>query len=1343
MPDAKEPYTFDDAVADTMKAYKLTHSQALSQIQQWYDAHDPDTRAIPNIGGRLWAAQLHGGAAAFFERAEQPYFGMAHKLSGLAEAEAPDTGRVHEALDWLQKASDPEARHQRIGAEEMQSGYSDVGGIAGDVAGMWGLGKMAAPIMRGIPYIGKLAAAASDPKASLYSRIPISAAEMWGLQQAGAFPGMGPKGALATGALAPVFGKAVEGITGAAGRLPEAIRAAAGSVFGRGEAETMAAMPSAADFEAAGLRPTPPPPPVAPPSAIVGKPSPLNEIRDGQPFDSKTLVPARTGIPGVYKYSDPQSVTHGPGPAGEATWRNILQVSAPNSIEDGWVSAAKQLHSGNPNILDSIDAAQDKEGYSMALAARRAKGAGYDAIHLKTPDPREGVVLDLRDVKGPKDIAHPEIGKGTYTFAKAKPKGMDVGMPTKSAGPPSRAVQKEMSLRGLERALGRKFNAAEARAFEKVWADKGPFDPSQPLASRVEAGAAMNPTRPDIGAPKAHGEGNISALDKDLVEIAKGDAVNPAGDTDTEMITRKQGLLTGNLGTMNAGVGRAVRVIRDVGDFVKAFHSQWGSDTFWWRNMIGRTVEQQAKGNVWMRMMKERWTGAMKKYPAFRDPKMFDELARAVKGLEPDANGVYHQTMLNVAPEIDAAAREFAWFRDRGNEFLFGNDFRVPFVLEQGDITLSHTRRNLERIRDLQRLLEDPTGNAQAILDATSDQEGAAFLRAAERTKGMLNFDATHDLDADPRTGWLDFHPVRNERAMVIDTINHFKKLGDIQKRPFEEQVYFEQLLDRLDELDKKAWDEVMSRGPTTDFAPKHKWIPLLHAKQPLFHSTDPNEVFGQFAWQIVNKRTADVALYHGRTLMNSAEVIGTVKDRAVDWMNGVRGAIGFKADRKTAMALNAMLRDIGVKDFEISAKEVHEFGSTMLDWFNTTRLHLSQVRYPIINMTHLFATVMPVAGGKYFNIGMQRTLSSFQKSFQEALEAGVISDELETAKEIGKIESGSWSRPLKATAYLSEKFRKVATFQVGKAMAEGGEFSELIRGYTGKGFKNDEERVLDYARQFTSELAFDLSPVKKPLWFQGGTVMRGLTQMKSWQSGLIGLYYNMARLGHWKEFGLGMVALGTLGGLRAMSPIPGTYDFVRHELLRKGINLPNRPLYHYALSALGMQDSAPDQVEIYSLTDPFGLDPYNVQSLLGPIPGAVIGTTQNVLQDIYDGKQYKWPQEVVGAALGPQVQAMIDAVKEGIDGGVRGPKGEWITQGRPLQTLVARGLDLQPSARVLSHRIEMDLDNALLSNDPRVVRSVMDEAAMRGIVVNKPMERRARAFLRAHARAAVHPLEW
>ncbi len=1331
--------SFEEVVSDLQaKNPHMSYGDALDWVRNQYSAGNADIHAIPDVHGKIMNAHLHAAIGQFMSGAEHTMAAPFGKLSEMIAAGTDPSSKLHRGAEIFSEAVSPQ-EEQKVGEEV---GQAPVAKFLGQGAGMYGLAESTG--------LGPLTRAVL-PGASILGRGARGATEMLGLQKMGALGDMTPGQAIFWGA-APEIGL---GLGGKLGRglgwlkpleegapkprppTPEELKQMpwwAGRPKGAKAAEaTKAAGPMTQEgVEAAvGMQRSPtlqgqyttptdwtdeayqraagggkPEAPVDP--TIVPAPGGLSNMRPGQPYQSQFMSRIPSDIHSADIFHAQDHPIYGSGQPYPASWDKPLVIDVPGIGPEGWQHAATSLWQDNPAAVKAIQEAKDPVGLSQQLIARRAKARGFDSVNLNPADGKSGVVLDLRTFE---KTDHPELTPEITRFQKQpKPE------PVVEKPPASKAAD------AGEVVFGKKPKKGEGAV---------PFEPAR-------AHAMGDPTL--AKAIEAH---------ESIVERAKAHA---AGDITAQDVAESNDRLTGHIGGMQPEIQAGIRKYLEKGSrrrqgIVRWLAPGYMSDHPVYQGMIQDTYTQLAESNVAAAAWAKEYGEIRNSYPKLRNPKDFDETARAVDGLrfEPeDGYKGYVQTALNVDPAHDEVARKLAALRDKGYGFLTRNDPRVPYVLEARGLT--HNRRQLERLLQMQ------TDEGTLAIEATRQPPSETEYHVANELKALgspLGFNETHDLDFEPITGWMKFHPHANEKAMLEAAIQHAHSMqeGNPGYKPsFAQEEELKQMLERNQELEQREEKRMMSRMPARDFTPKRKWMSILHGSgHPYYYSTNPDEIMSQWVTGVTQKRIADVNLARTKMLLRDGSIDGTTKDYAVEYANAVRGSTGYAGDAKFALGLENMLHGMGLKGVKIEPHQVHEWTGTLQEINFITRLGLTPLRFPIINMTHLFPTAGAVARPGNFARGFMRTIGDMKGSYERAVKAGVISQQLEMFKEMGKKESKLTRtfKPLQALTWLTENFRKTVAHEIGLASAEAGHFNPVVRGFVNDLSKYGGNQQLmneAYARAFTFTTQFEFGKVGKAVAMQGGPLRRTTMQFRSWESNTVGLFKEMLHQKEYGSFARGMAALAFLGGPAVALPL-GTWHLLRNELLRNGINIPDKPGYHYALKFAGMDHTVLDEIDIRSLQDPFGMDPYGVSSFLGPTIGSIVELGDRVKYNVDHGRTYKLPKELL-QTFAPQVQDMIEAGEEYFKGGIVGPGG-MIDSNRPLLSIIARGVDLQTSLTSQRAAYEQDIEQALQSNNPRTVQDIVDEMTRKGIPMGPDIARRVRAFTRSYQRSKMQPWEF
>jgi len=1310
-----EAVTFEEAIDRLRKVNPgMSQGQALKQMSDWHTQGDPEVAKIPDITGKLRNAALsgavHGLVSGLAETIDQPVRG----LSQMVAAGTQPGGMVHGAAESVANRFDPK-NIEAYKAQAMPGPAETVGDVAGQGVGLGLSAAAMGPFAKAIPGLGG---------AGALSTIGRGAAETLGLQQFGELGKMSPADALKWGAIggavAPAIGKVATKLFGRdispAIEGGDALEPAKRSPF-----DNKVASPTEDVGEAPLTRqgeysfpPKPAPPPTLEPAGTAN-------IRTGRPFDLKTSVRMPTSRSGLDVWGDPRNPVFGEGPAYPTSFDKPMVIDVPSAGEEGWVHAATSLYADNPRIVDALREAKDPIGMAQELVGRAAKKGGYDAVNLSTPSITSNVTMGVP--KDWKPSSHPELTNDLFKFSK-KP------------------VQSSPFAQAQAKDLGEQIR--------QVPSDDEGGDLAKE-SKKVREHMIRKLKNPDP---------NIHAM----------------GDPDLAAQVKQMGVVSGNTGAYEPEIQEIKRYMEARAPFTKWLPSHYGSDDPSYARTFSNTYEELDTGEKWA-------NDQMKEYQKFREEfpdiftknedkrlKNFDEVARAADGWEYDVDRKkYSQTAINVDDRVNKAARRLVQIRDNGYTRISGNDPKVPYVVER--YGLSHSRSQLERLRALQESGGPPqvkpgtrpwSNNYMKVYTDLMPEKRPARpeeVFAAQELEGMLKFDFTHDLDFEPLTGFLKFHPHANEKIMLEDAIKQYKSFdqagqdGEYKPPRFDDQENLERMVARLDNLESKVMKDQNRRMPATDYLPKRKWMSIINMKdhpeaQPHFYDTNPDHIVGTWVTTHNNKRVADVALAYANKVIKDPAAPASLKDRLVDWGNAVRGSTGFRADAATAQNVNGMLHGVG-SDYRVTPQQIHKIASTIQDYIRFTMLELSPFRFPMINLTHVLPTVYPLAGEKYMARGVAKVLGDMTGSYKLAADEGIIGHDSEWFKEIGQTESklsgSKLSQILRYPTWMTENMRKVVAHQVGLEMAKDSEFSPVVRAFVRdpKEYENATQMQRAYARAFVKTTQFELGNTGKPINFVGGLAKRLALQFRSWPANLAGLYSEMYRQKDWAGLTRGAVALFMLGGARALSPVPSVYDAVRLGMLRSGHNfLPERPGYQYLLSALGIHDSSIEQINIPTLRDPFGTDIYNPSSLLGPAIGKTIDTLGTIYKDASGGKTYKIPVDVTKALVGPQATAFVQAGQEIMSGGVFGPTGV-LASNRPVLGTIARGMDIQPSVGMQRREVETNLENAMVGGNKKVINDLIKDAKERGIVLGPDSQRRIRAFVYAHKKSEVTPWQW
>lgn len=1105
-------------------------------------------------------------------------------------------------------------------------------------------------------------------------------------------------------------------------------------------------------------------------------------VRAGAPFESEFLVKVPTSREGAYMYVDPRSILAGKGTNVKVEWKNPLVVDVSDTGEEGWREAARSLYSDNEPALRALDASKDPVGLSQELIARYAKRGKFDAVALSTPELKHNTIFDVREFK---PSAHEGIGRDVTQFkgpkAAGKPFTISVGgeaerpnslagnAPSRPANPkegqrPSFGRASDSERFGLnapaidKRSVARQLSqiSREINVLKQTPGNEAKIAQLEPLRKSLQADLRSPQASSNLHEPQEEVKSHSAFVKKDggvqaptpetppapseleKAHSAVTDALNAYAKPETAPIdpvahttrVERDSLVTGNTQHLPPEIAEAIAAVdrRSAGAFTRIKPVGWISDDPRVQNLLG------GAGGVWDTMDKVAYREPTKINRGYRkvmgDNKItkgeFDEVARAVDGLEYNDKGELTQSALNVDPRHDRAAKGLVAIRDRLYTLLTGNDRHVPSIM--GRFGLEHTRPEFERLRAIQTLGPDDFDKLFPKTRATT-----AELAAASASKGMLKFDATHDLDIDPLSDFMKIHPLDNERALLKDSIKHIQELQAANPQGADLVAKDNQLkeqLARLTHLESKLREDTQTRMPSRDFLPRKKWLSYVHLKEhpearPFFYDTDPDKVVGNWVNSVTRKRVADVTLAKIRPLLKDPGLDRATKDRLTEFANVMRGATGFAGDAKFADFLNSS--PIG-KLKQFTPQEVHEDTSRLMGWMGFTRLFVSPLRFPIINLTHTLMSTYPVAGEKYFAQGMMRVLSNPKKTYLEALAQGFIDHDSQYFKEIGGVEPGSaFGRAWRSLSWVTETFRIVHAQQTAMAMAEDGKFSPLVRGFVEKGpWENPVQKARGYARSFVATTQFRLGPENKPLAFTGSPARRVMSQFKNWPVSLASLYGEMFKQRDAKALARGLGAMFFLGGPAAILGGPGAWNIFRHKMLEHGVNLSSTTGYQYAVEGLGFQGSPVDQMDFGSLRDPFGISTVTPTGLAGPLIGGVFDFIDQANKGLTEDRPLAKP---VAQMLFGQMVPAYQAEEEFRKGGVFGPNGD-LEMHRSALSAVVRGLDLAPSARSIRYQAQKDLVDAHMSGNQALVEELQDEARKRGVVLGPKFQAAVRSMV-------------
>lgn len=1001
----------------------------------------------------------------------------------------------------------------------------------------------------------------------------------------------------------------------------------------------------------------------------VNEPTGTATMRAGQPFTAESHNVVDAQREGLKVWAEPESKLGKLGKPGKVKFTNPLIVETQHTGPQAFVDVAKQLWSRSPKTIAMLDAAKDQVGMAQELIARSAQRGGYDAVSISTPKLEDNVMIDLRDFKPTRHAEEWDIQRtpGHQVQGKGATGGKPQGPFRLPPGVKPEGGPQAVSGKLLDE-LRKAASGAEDAIPEREASEAG-FD-RQSRAALHDDVSRMGPEW-----------------------TAASHTVNEAS---LEPLARFRPIAFAiDHPDFHGAMGKALKAATDSDKLIKRTRDAFAA--------IEKTVP---KGE-------------------------FDELHRALTGLTYDDNDKLVQTAVNVDGRHDAAARLLLNnVVTPAYEYLTNVDMRAALTMRR--FGLAFTRKQFERLRLIQAVEDSPE---REKLFASRTPPTREELIVADRTKGMLNYDDTHDLTVEPGKGFLSFYAVENEREKVLDAIKFLegqKAAGYAPTGHASLTAMLDKYQKRLEWIDSQIEHEEKRPLPSRDYVPRHKEFAPLKAStdsaaRPLWPEMDVEKLFGKYIAGVADKRQSDVVLSEVRRLLKHPDFQDAyVKNYLTDWGNAVRGSRGHWGDRSFANAWNTSLGRAGAP--KVTASQVHSATSFVMNGMSWTKLFLSPVRFPFINLTHLFTTLYPVVGEKTFARAFAEVLANPKRWFAEAADAGAIRGESDWLREVADPQTtavkGRWARKWLSATYATENFRRAVAYRAG-LLTEPADRSVLVKAFDRRpgAYATPLEESRAYARGLTLTTQFETSMINKPLHFSGNPLKRLVAQFRTWPSSLGSLYADMLKQKQWGSLVRGMATLSFFGGLPAVMGGPEIYGRVRDHVLREtGQVLPDQTGMQYAVDALGFQGTPIGEVlgaNLYSLHDPFALVPPNTEGLLGPSIGTVVSTIRDV-DTAAQNEDYDGVAKAVLGGVSPQARALIEGADEFFnDGKIFGANGQLEMQ-RPYMARWMRGLDMVPSARSIHYQDMHDLASAVESGNQATVQQLRQKAMRDGVVLNK-----------------------
>jgi hypothetical protein len=992
----------------------------------------------------------------------------------------------------------------------------------------------------------------------------------------------------------------------------------------------------------------------------------LKGVVTGQPFEMYGYVKEvpqaniKSGLKVLMDSINPTAKKYGTVIEGTIKKPAVIEVSSGGDL--GITEAVRKLYADDPAALKMMDDTKDPMGTGAELLARKASKHGYDGVSLSTPNVVDNILLDLREWK-----------------------------PTEAP-----------------KALAPKTLAPEGA----VKPTEDPFDPK-------------GFSRGSISWKKIH---------------------DPLKDFNDET-SRIEKMIMGDL---DAGTTPGVAKMKAEFDKHYKYPLTGLTPTQWWSDhpeFLERYGSEKKVGGKLLRMNNDAARDYTLLEKAGLNEKNFNEVERAVNGLEYDISGpkpVFKQTALNVSEETNRLAIAFRKaVMNRGYIMITGNDPTVPAILDAH--ALPHTRVQMTRLRDLQAFKNNNFANSspemqQAYLKVHVTAPDILEELAASKAQGKLRFQPWNDLDFNPNDQFVRFEPIKNRIDQIKDTIKHVEGIvaAGHQTDAAASLPQMRQAVTELEKLHEQLKVRDTKPRISRDFVPKRAWSAYTHV------TNDPNaasagfgytkslkEAVAQYLGGIRHKAYSDKVLYETHQMLKNPKLPVNFKEKLIDRANIIRGESGRRAHEALAYFANNTFGKVFAKEWTVD--DSREMIGVIKDYTLVSKVMLSPVRYPIINMTHAYISDLPVLTDAYGSIrggasslfrANAQILANPGKWFGRAAAEGIISQDIELYEDTspqGNIRKGlhkiGIANPL---IKMTENYRKVLSWRAAELSAGEGKFSTLVRWASDAPYKNAVERNRAYARAFVRTTQFSFEPGERGLWLSKSIPGQLAGQLRTWEIGISRLYGAMLRnpVQYAKPMMMGLGTMFMFGGASVVGGME-LWNWIRREALKHGYNMPQlKTGYQYLADTLGFE-GALDDLGIHSLRQPFvTLSTGSVADLAGPAIGGVVQWVKEMGQSAEDHDAKRAGMATVGL-ISPQIRNAVEAAQEYAEGGLFGPNGV-VTRDRSKAAIILRGLSVSESSRTEYYNLREDYAAALEGQNPTAAQAVLDEAARKGIVVDR-----------------------
>jgi len=730
----------------------------------------------------------------------------------------------------------------------------------------------------------------------------------------------------------------------------------------------------------------------------------------------------------------------------------------------------------------------------------------------------------------------------------------------------------------------------------------------------------------------------------------------------------------------------------------------------------------------------------------------YDELVVAMEGLRRAPNGSLAQTVAGIRPHVGKAAVEIReQIMDDIWKLLTGIHAKAPAILKHFGLEESESTYKLLQWLQ-QQDLSQLKGKWRGV-NITPSQ-----VAAAEQTRGMINPQPWQSMDTEFVDGYLTQMPIKGERAKLLDETRRLTEMypnGGAPPAITQALTGIKTRLARLGQLEREL---ATRKTSNLHILPKgHFYGPISEAREvggnglPEFtREKDPGKILGKYIDGALSKAFFDEQLYHTRGLTTYFESVDDPKSAEFvrTMVNTFRGIRSMNEDTTAAYVLNKF--KLSSADDHRTVQTVRNIASNVMQWNYFTKLAI-MVRYPLVNLTQTAMTTAPVVGWSNVLAATGKILGNPKGAFAEAGVEHVLRAESLFAEEIGHSVQGNFKKGLDYLPGKAENLNRVIAYhaaknQVFKAFAKKGSFTPqpYVRNFDASIIKtgNVEKIAREYARAVVRTTQFIFGPEGKPMIFNGGAIRRVAGQFKSFQVGYMGLINDMAKAKDAKALLSATTSLYMLGGLKSIVGAGAALtvlDYLRLGASKLGFDpdlIPESSLIGSALAYAGFSPDLDVSSSITASVPIFGANPITepgaaMNFALGPTFGGAVSS----LKSGFDAAAGKIAPVRAGADVVRQIFPLAitgaEALQEagiGEDffdalnyrGGIYSNSGALLVKDRPLTSIIARGLNVQPSVRSQRAAYLTKIERAYDNNDLLRVRELTREARAKGFVINK-----------------------